>query len=364
MRTDLDSDGDSLPLLDSQSSEARPNSRVLEVGELEQIQDHVDKRNLLLVRRVGRLAEERTEDERLSDGGGSFVDVHLADVSGRALERRSERATVDVDVPRDDSLVLAEGEHVEQRRLSSPGRSHERGERSGLCVPLDLVEQLAGSSGHGDRVVEVLPREHGRRLLDRILGRLLVVAVVGRSLLADGLAGDASVLLVGRVSSVGDRRVLALVVRPLEEQVRLLRACSLESLDSKDGQRDQEHPEGEDDADVASEVRVVVLKGDVDVSVAVDERLADSGSLNGADKVAGVGRVARSGRNEGRANAIKVEVVELGESARKKGKIVRKTSGAGGAKSGEVAASSPSARTSRDQEVLTLTSFAIPTSNP
>lgn len=101
-------------------------------------------------------------------------------------------------------------------------------------------------------------------------------------------------------------------MRPLEEEVLLLGSGSLEALDSKASEGDEENPEGDDDADVASEMRVAIVEAGLEIGVTGDESLTRDRSLHGASEITTVGRVSASRGDERDADTGEVGVVELG----------------------------------------------------
>ena len=118
--------------------------------------------------------------------------TYLLDVSGSSLEVDAGLSSVDKSRSADDSDRLPAGEHVEEGRLSGSRGTHESGERSGLAVTVDVVEELSVTSGNGDGVGESLPGE-----------RLLCGGEVGHVLLNLSSSGGLLGLLEGLVSLLG-----------------------------------------------------------------------------------------------------------------------------------------------------------------
>lgn len=77
----LDTDGDALALLDTETDVVLADESILDVVKLKEVDDGVDICDLLRLRNVAGLAKKGRENERLADGLCRLVNVHLGDVA-------------------------------------------------------------------------------------------------------------------------------------------------------------------------------------------------------------------------------------------------------------------------------------------
>lgn len=166
LRGELDADGEALPLLDVEALPGDADDGVGVLGHLEQLDDLVDVRQLLLAGHVRGLAEQGAEVERLADGRRLEVEVLLLDVARLALEGLVALEAVDQHLTRDDAHGHARREDVEERGLAGAGDAHEGREGAGLDPTVDVVEQSSLPALDLDVVTHVLPLEDGRLFLD------------------------------------------------------------------------------------------------------------------------------------------------------------------------------------------------------
>lgn len=187
------------------------NNRVGVLLHIQQLDHLLYIIQLLLMRRLRRLPQQRTEIQRLSDRRRRQMQVLLLHVARLPLERRVALAPIHQHPARDDAHRGARGEHIEQRRLACARHAHQRGERAGLDPAVDVVEDAAGFAFDLDVVADVLPVENGGLFLDH--GRRVVVGGDphdGGRVGAGFLVGGLLVLVCGWDMASAEKEHLAL----------------------------------------------------------------------------------------------------------------------------------------------------------
>ncbi|PMB73704.1 hypothetical protein BM221_001128 [Beauveria bassiana] len=258
---ELDANGQPLLLLDAEGED----DGVLDGLHLEQVNNLVDVGNLVLARRVPALAEERGELERLADRGGLFVQIHLLDEAGAALKVGGQGGAVDEHAAFHNADGLALGERVEKRGLAGAGSTHEGHHDARLGVTLHVVEQLLGTIGAGDGVVDIFPSENlfaALKLLQNLVGGgdLALECVIALSfLLARLFIGGLGVLCSGGTG-------LGL----FEDENAHTRGGKGQSLSGQDSDENVQNRKCNQDGPVAPEVGAVVVVVGIEVVGTVD----------------------------------------------------------------------------------------------
>lgn len=108
----LDTDSETLALLDVETHADFADDRLRVRFHLEELDDLLDKLELLRLRDRARLTKQCRELKGLADGGGRHVDVLLLYVAGLALERKREWLRIDEEVTSDHASVDALSENV------------------------------------------------------------------------------------------------------------------------------------------------------------------------------------------------------------------------------------------------------------
>ncbi|KAF1738372.1 hypothetical protein CRV24_000297 [Beauveria bassiana] len=258
---ELDANGQPLLLLDAEGED----NGVLDGLHLEQVDNLVDVGNLVLARRVPALAEERGELERLADRGGLFVQVHLLDEAGAALKVGGQGGAVDEHAAFHDADGLALGERVEERGLAGAGRTHEGHHDAGLGVTLHVVEQLLGTIGAGDGVVDIFPSENlfaALKLLQNLVGGgdLALECVTALGFLLTRLFVGGLGALCGSGTGLG----------LFEDEDAHTRSGKGQSLSGQDSDENVQNRKCNQDGPVAPEVGAVVVVVGVEVVGTVD----------------------------------------------------------------------------------------------
>ncbi|GKT49565.1 uncharacterized protein ColSpa_09746 [Colletotrichum spaethianum] len=289
----LDTNGDTLALLDRQAELGRSNNAVGNVLHLKQGDDLLDVRESLRDRGLVGLAEEGGESEGLADGLGRVMKIELLGVRGASLELLSGLDAVNEDITVDNTNVLAGRKHVEKGGLACTGSAHQCCELAGLDVSKDVVEETTGSTRNGDIVVEVLPGQDGFRLDAEVGTLLLVAAALACSLLDESLV-EPLALLVGLLVDLGRVTVVA----------------EVDEFSESDVHDEEEDDEGEDDAPVAPQVALEVVEPSCNVGRAVDEGGSGLGARKGANLVVDVA-VAGARGDERVVSAGELEAAKL-----------------------------------------------------
>jgi hypothetical protein len=188
--SELDTDGKTLPGLDTKTIAGETNHRVGNVLHLEQLQDLFNVVVLLALWHIMGLAEVSREPKGLADGASPLVHILLLDVGGTTLEVDAGWAASDESITADDTDGLTVGEDIEESGLSGTGSTHQRSERTRLDVSENVVEELASATRDRDRVAQVLPSEWLTSLdeaLKVLLGGALAEGLL--ALLQTGVAG-------------------------------------------------------------------------------------------------------------------------------------------------------------------------------
>ncbi|KAI3475787.1 hypothetical protein L1887_62784 [Cichorium endivia] len=294
-RSKLHTDRHSLAVADAETELGNTDHGIRDLLHLEQLDNVLDVRILVLLGHVLRLAQVRTEAQSLAHRRRALVDVLLLGVTASTLEVDADLLAANQTVAADDTDRLAVSKHIEQSRLSGTRGTHERRQGTRAAVTVNVVQKLQLAALDGHRVADLLPSEWLRLDIELLAGILLL----HRGTLLETLV-ELLLLLVGLLDNGQSAR---------EGAVR-------EHLDGDHRDGNQADKEDDDHAKVEPEIARVVAEAGAQVIVAGNKlvtRLStgESAHLVGTDVVGirvGSGRVAR---HNVRADAGEAEVLEL-----------------------------------------------------
>ena len=262
----FDADCKTLPLLDVQAFTRDTNDGVGVLLHVEELNNLIDVSELLGAGNMGGLAEESTEVQGLTDGGGFEMEILLLNVTGLALEGGVAGLAINQHLTGDDTNVDTVSETVEKRGLTGTGNTHKSSQSTRLDPAVNVVENLADFALDGNMVGDVVPVE------DASLSLQETSLLVGSVTIADvTLAGnsDATGLSIALVLLEGSR-----LVTPAENENFTLALLSRHSLSGKNVSGEEEADEGEDDTKVAPPVAVDVVEALLEVVISKNEILA------------------------------------------------------------------------------------------
>lgn len=309
LRSQLNTDGKTLSLFDVETLARNADDGIGVLLHLQQPDDLVHIRQLLLARGVGRLAEEGTEVESFADGGGLQMEVLLLHIARLALERGIAGVAVDKHITGNHAHARPVGQTVEQGGLAGARHAHESGECSRLDPTVDVVQNLSYLALDLDLVAHISPVEGACSPLN--IG--LLIRHVAALLLAGGNDGSGNLdtprLGIVLVLLEGSR-----LVSTAEDQHLALGLLGRDVLSGEHVHDEEPDHEGNQDAKVPPLMRVVVPEARIDVVVAADEVGAGHGADGRTDAVGSrdilVTGHRRAGNELGTGELLVVELVD------------------------------------------------------
>ena len=154
-RSEFNADGKTLSSLDIE----REDNRICQRLKLQQLNNLLDIRILLLLRDVVRLPQVSGEPHRLTDSRRPHMHIHLLRVGGSPSEVAPKRPSIHKQITSDDTDILPLRENVETRGLPGTRSTHKGRQRTRLDISINVVKESKTPTRDGHGIINTFPGE-------------------------------------------------------------------------------------------------------------------------------------------------------------------------------------------------------------